>query len=334
MTGLFRWLSNRVKNAVYDYDIASEVYSWYVLGNLGVTTRVTAGRNIYESEWDALIILDALRTDALKSVADEYDFIGEIDEVTSVGSTSKEWLLKTFTEEHAGDIEETMYVTGNGFVHWLEDESVDYLDFSATSKSTIERFDVLNGLLQRDVVSASTFGHIEKLWPLSESNPVAPTPLADAVTDHAIVHGRNLEMDRLVVHYMQPHAPYLPAALERGHATEMEMSPFRALIDEDASEEEIWRLYLDNVRYVLDSVDNLLKNLDADKVVITADHGELFGEWFMYGHAVGFPHPKLKQVPWVETTATDTETLDPDPERPNGADASVEDHLAQLGYTS
>ena len=299
-----------------------------------MTTRATAGRNIYESEWDALIILDALRMDALKVVADEYDFIGEIDEVTSVGSTSKEWLLKTFTEEYAGDIEETTYVTGNGFVHWLEDDSVDYLDFSATSGTTIERFDVLNGLLQRDVVSASTFGHIEKLWPLSESNPVAPAPLADAVTDHAIVHGRNLETDRLVFHYMQPHAPYLPAALERGHATDTEISPFRTLIHGDASEEEVWELYLDNLRYVLDSVDDLLQNLDAEKVVITADHGELFGEWFMYGHAVGFPHPRVKRVPWVETTARDTEKLDPEPERPNAADASVEEHLADLGYTS
>ena len=94
-----------------------------------------------------MIILDALRTDALKAAADEYDLVGEIDEVTSVGSTSKEWLLKTFTEEYADDIGETTYVTGNGFVHWLENESVDYLDFSATSRSTIERFDVLNKLL-------------------------------------------------------------------------------------------------------------------------------------------------------------------------------------------
>lgn len=46
MSGPFRWLSNRVKDAVYDYDIASELYGWYVLGNLGVTTRATAGRNI------------------------------------------------------------------------------------------------------------------------------------------------------------------------------------------------------------------------------------------------------------------------------------------------
>lgn len=154
------------------------------------------------------------------------------------------------------------------------------------------------------------------------------------MTDHAIAQGRNLEMDRLVIHYMQPHAPYLPAALERGHATETEVSPFRAFIDGDASEEEVWELYLDNVRYVLDSVDDLLENLDAEKVIITADHVELFGEWFMYGHGVGLPYPRIKRVPWVETTATDTQTLDPDPERPNGAYASVEDHLADLGYTS
>lgn len=42
--------------------------------------------------------------------------------------------------------------------------------------------------------------------------------------------------------------------------------------------------------------------------MITADHGDLFGEFGQYGHPEGFVHPNLNQVPWVETTATDEET--------------------------
>jgi hypothetical protein len=38
----------------------------------------------------------------------------------------------------------------------------------------------------------------------------------------------------------------------------------------------VWEAYLDNLRYVLDNIEELLQNVDG-KVVISADHGELFG---------------------------------------------------------
>ena len=321
-----------LKNLLYERDITREVYGLYTLLNLAVTTRQPAGHNIYQSDWDALIVLDALRVDALREVADEYPFIGEINKKTSVGSTSKEWLLKTFTELYSEEIANTTCVTGNGFVHWLQDDPPKYLDFSATSGSAVERIDILERALNRNVVHASTFEHIEELWPLAETNPTAPVPDAESVTEHAIAQSRNRNPDRLLVHYMQPHAPYVSNGGERGYLTDTELSPFAALIDGKTNRAEVWDLYIQNTRYVLDSVADLLENIDAETVVITADHGELFGEWYMYGHTVGFPHPKLKRVPWVETTAEDQRTIDPDPQKPSDIDESVEEHLEDLGY--
>jgi len=39
------------------------------------------GTNIYERDWDALVVLDACRVDILREVADEYEFIDEVDSV-------------------------------------------------------------------------------------------------------------------------------------------------------------------------------------------------------------------------------------------------------------
>ncbi len=50
----------------------------------------------------------------------------------------------------------------------------------------------------------------------------------------------------------------------------------------------------------------------AGRVVISADHGEAFGEWGAYGHSEYGEFEGLRQVPWVELSATDRETHDPE----------------------
>jgi len=81
-------------------------------------------------------------------------------------------------------------------------------------------------------------------------------------------------------------------------------------------------------------VELLLKNVDAEQVAITADHGEAFGEYGFYHHPVACPLSCVREVPWVETTATDTESLRPTAPHPESTltTANVEDRLAELGY--
>lgn len=98
------------------------------------------------------------------------------------------------------------------------------------------------------------------------------------------------------------------------------------------SEEGVWGAYPDNLRYVLDDVSRLLANIDVERVVITSDHGELFGEWGLYSHHVGSLHPALRKVPWVETTASDTNSANPDVELSLEPTEPMEEHLEALGY--
>lgn len=113
-----------------------------------------------------------------------------------------------------------------------------------------------------------------------------------------------------------------------------ELEPMQALRRSDLTKEKAWSLYLDNLRLVLDSAEILLENLDAEKVVITAEHGEAFGEYGgKFGHIDGYPTPQVKKVPWIETSATDTDSYHPSEQENSGEqDYELRDHLKDLRY--
>lgn len=290
---------------------------WYVW-----TSRWPFGRNVYESDWDLLIILDACRVDALREVANEYDFIEDVDSVWSVGSQSAEWMANTFTESWYDEIEKTTYISGNGY-----------------SGSVLKRGKrpPANNTIPVDISSWSTVdesvfnSHVE-VWKTNHDEKygsVLPKP----ITDYTIEEGRNGDANRIIAHYTQPHLPYIGIAYREGRkATELEDRGYELLEEGRGSTDEAYKAYVETLRWVLDDVEELLENIDAEKVVITSDHGEAFGEWKAYGHPEGFPHPVIRKVPWVETRARDTDTREPDIEVDSSIETDIEDHLRDLGY--
>lgn len=298
------------------------------------TTRYSIGTNIYERDWDTLIVLDACRVDALREVASEYSFLSadEIESYWSVGSTSKEWILKTFTDSYIDEIRATTYICGNSFSVWFSERPVDYTKYAATKGASIPRNRTLNYVFEQTLVREEDFNYVEELSQFGDVNEKGETPSAEVVTKFAIDAGREYNSDRLIVHYMQPHSPYLKGAVEGGEMASYESNPMEALragVDFDT----VWNAYLDNLRYVLDNVSILLENLDSEKVAITADHGELFGEIGFYGHECGIPHPVLKKVPWATMVAEDTESLEPElPSIDETKVQSLEERLGALGY--
>jgi hypothetical protein len=99
----------------------------------------------------------------------------------------------------------------------------------------------------------------------------------------------------------------------------------------ELTDEQLWEAQLDSLRTVLDTVGVLLSNFEADRVVITADHGQLLGEFGVTGHPGGLPLPQVKRVPWIETTATDDRTYTPRAAQSRTARVA-EDRLRHLGY--
>lgn len=288
-----------------------------------VTSRRPLGTNVFDRDWDLLIVLDACRVDAMREVAPEFDFIDGVDSIWSVGSASHEWICKTFTRKHIDRIAETVFVSTNPHVPKTFQEG-------AMPPAT---YSIPAMLANWNVVQEQDFQLLRHLHRHDYEDYFATIP-ADLVTDHSIQLGRTQDFGQMIVHYFQPHRPYIASAhAEERPVTDIENEPWDSIRNGAATRDEIWTLYLDNLRYVLRSVERLLDNVDAETVIITADHGDLFGEFGLYGHPEGFVHPNLKKVPWVETTATDHGESDPavDVERQDST-VDVDERLRDLGY--
>lgn len=311
------WLaesSRRIKNNGARGAV-NALYDIYLGGFLSITSRYPYGTNLLSQDWDAIVILDACRVDALREVAPEYDFIEGVDEIQSVGSHSFEWMKKTFTEQYRDEIGNLSYITANPFI------AQSYLEDDVPPDNRTIPF----GPSEYGTVTHEDFGYIDEIRNFGVDDEFGFV-LPETVTDRAIRAGREEDTDRLMVHYMQPHDPFIVEGDSEEHI-------YGRLRSGDLSKDEAWDWYLDTLRRALDEVEVLLENLDAERVVITADHGEAFGELGFYGHMPGFPHPVVKQVPWVETTATDTGSRDTVDESPaNTTQSDIEEHLEALGY--
>lgn len=265
------------------------------------------GRPVWDREWDVLLVLDACRVDLLRSVAGEYPFLGEPDAVGthwSVASKSSDWLRRTFSSEYEEVIGETAYVTGNPF----------------TAKVPL------------DVEPAI----LDEVWRYGWDEELSTIP-APPLTDRAISTWRDEDVSRMIVHYMQPHGPFVPHPDLGSYGDPDDFGDgfgdLWAKAGDEISTDTIWEAYRDNLRYVLDDVELLVNNVDAEQIVLTADHGNAIGEFGVYGHPQDVLLPSIRRVPWARTSGRDTGAHRPNMERDTGP-TDVEDRLEHLGYVA
>lgn len=322
------WLRTLTDNPPEGYESGLKYFLGGAYNGLyfSLTSRYPLGTNVFERDWVLLVVLDACRVDALEAVAPEYDFLDEVDSMWSVGSSSHEWLCKTFTETYADQIAETAYLSTNPHTQ------PTFTDGARPPR----KYAVPIMWADWDVVDESQFKLLRQIPHDHDYDEFFETLPPDIVTDHAIDVGRTVDTDRMIVHYFQPHRPHIAGAYRGARPiTPTENHPWEAIQNGDATKAEVWENYLDNLRLALDSIERLLENFDAKTVAITADHGDLFGELGQYGHPEGFIHPALKKVPWALTTATDNRTSTPAINTKNESEPSrpeVDERLEQLGY--
>jgi hypothetical protein len=327
---------NRIEKAVRDPLLAlryllGPVERCSVAARLAVFSRYPVGTNVFTRDWDLLLVLDCCRVDAIRAVADEYDFITDVGSITSVGSATSEWVSQTFHSKHRDEVATTAYLSGNGHSRKVLEEGFEPeynrdAGFAPTAWGTVE---------------ASELGYLEHVWEYAnyfESGEgkayVDPELMTDRTIEFYREHGD--EYDRVISHYIPPHPPYIGHAHRDGRDDlyDYEWSPWDYMRNGGCFE-TVWEVYLSEVRSALDAIEVLLSNVDAEKVVITADHGEAMGEHGLYSHPEGALHPKVKRVPWVETTATDERTRSPNviaEVEESTERANLEEHLQALGY--
>lgn len=222
-------------------------------------------------------------------------------------------MRKTFTLEHAEEMSNTIHVTGNPF--------------------------------SEQCLSSKDFARLDEVWRTDywdeNRGAMPPRPLTDA----AIQRWREDSSKRMIVHYMQPHYPFIATeqlgpGIPRGEiGADDTRDVWHRLEAGEVTRDEVWTAYRANLQLVLDDVmDFLLKSVDANRVVLTADHGNALGELGTYGHPKGSPLDCLRTVPWVETTASDSGEYTPDSAVIEAVeemvtDSDVDSRLRALGYT-
>lgn len=288
-----------------------------------VTTPIWAG------EWDVCLVLDACRADLFREVAPEYGWLPDTPSTSwSVGSASPEWIGHTFGDRHSGEWSTAGYVTANPFSGKRGDEL---------------------GVLDPDVYPLSDrgLGYLDEVWRDQwPCGPDLPTVAPGVLTDRALWTWRRREqvgIDRLVVHYMQPHIPFRSRPewcdgwdLEGfGTGGGKGKDSWHQVRDGEIEAGAFWAAYRDNLRWVLGEVARWYRGTEA-RILITSDHGNGMGEWGVWSHPPRNAAPALRRVPWVTVQGVNVwePQIEPagDPPVTAGSERAVDEQLEALGY--
>lgn len=287
---------------------------------------------IWSDEWDICLVVDACRYDQWCEVVPEYDWLS-CSSGWSVGSASPEWYGETFQPDVLPQGERIGVVTANPFASKPEGRMPHLL----ADATPVDRHD---SVTYTDYVFDDSWGCEVDGGYLDVTHP-------GVVTDRAHAAWTSRDLDRLVVHYMQPHLPFrsqpewfadrddLDTFGEPGkpYATPGK-EVWKQVRDGERTRSEVWRAYCDNLRWVLDDIDRLRRAVDAE-LLITSDHGNAIGEWGLWSHPPGAVVPELRRVPWVHTTGTRSGDFEPAPvttDEESAKEVSVEEKLQALGY--
>lgn len=283
----------------------------------GSRTEYTDGVAVFDRDWDTLVVLDACRFDMFETVN---RIEGDRSSVLSKGSATTEWLRANV---HGRDLSDTVYVTANPQLERNKDEW------------DVRFHDVINCWLDEG-------------WDDEKG-----TILAETMTERGIEAFERYPDKRVVVHYMQPHYPFVTSetAVDKHHlktiqggsdlATGESIWNQKFLDDLEISDEELWSMYCDNLEYVLEAVEVLLDAIHG-KTVITSDHGNFVGERASpipireWGHPRGIYADPLVRVPWLEVRSGERKSIVKGEvrERDDGDTSEVvADRLKHLGYT-
>jgi len=308
------------------YDKLSNAYKGVELETYRRYHRIPYQRELItefvESDSFCLIILDACRYDVFDNNIDEY-LDGELQLVWGSGRWTGDYAVRTWQKYY---------------------QLTYFASIPVVSDAHFNRID-------QDFKPSKHFENLVRCWD-SEWDPELGTVPANRVTDCAIQYLLDTDSPQIVVHYAQPHVPYIgdteilpweggsdkniQERLDDG--TQPTIKFYEMIRKGEISNKKLQKAYEDNLRYALSEVVRLVQRINCP-VIITSDHGEHLGEKGRYLHKTD--SNILRRVPWFivddsEIGVTQIEdkyrscqdTLDKKQYSP----PDIEDRLAHLGY--
>lgn len=272
---------------------------------------------VVDHDWDTLLLLDACRYDLFKEALADYSLPGELSMRKSMASGTPDYLTENFEGDTFHDI---VCVTAN-----------PYIDTE---------------------LPENTFHRVVSIWRDGwddELGTVRPETVAEAARETR----ENYPNKRLIIHFNQPHTPFIGETRISGRGMHNLRSrvigdntqvnsrtPFEKLGAGELNRETVWQAYRSNLDCILPVVEDLLTSLRG-LTVVTSDHGNALGEraWpfpiSVYGHPLGIIIPSLIEVPWFSHKSGKRPRIVSEP--PINSEEritdEVEDRLEDLGYT-
>lgn len=291
---------------------------YYTLGAAAATAQRVRpfGQSIFDAEWDICVVLDSARFDDLSQMVAERPAWPRVRSYWSRGSVTTEWYANTFTSAVSGDVGGVTLLSANPHSDTVlrDDEilpnqseiAVPYPDTDTVSKSDFEAV--------YDMFATHATAH----------DAVPPETMLDATVQAYRRHG-----SRVVSHWLQPHEPFLAPTAQLIGGRALEDNVWKAMQHGTVDPSVVRKSYRATLEYALEFVEALFATVDA-KVLVTADHGNAFGEWGVYGHPYAWPQPAVRKVPWVTVEAVARRDHDTRPVLDSGLDAAKADREAQL----
>ena len=289
------------------------VWKWLERCNRAYHTRLYTRRenpdgiNIFDEDWDTLVILDACRYDTLEAID---GLPGTLESRQSLGSMTSEFLQANVAGR---DLTDTVYVTATPQLH--------------------------------NVVDADEI-HFHKIYDLWEDDNnfwtgekghrcILPETMAEYTKEVIDTHPNK----RVLVHVTQPHVPFVDPVSQ---ALVGDGNPYRRYVAGkiDVTAEDLRQSYENNLRCAIPHVRDLMTSIEG-KTVVTADHGQLLGDRSfpipvkMWAHPHGTYVEELVKVPWLVYESGDRRRIVAEP--PVGDDDAtdfsvIKERLRDLGY--
>ncbi len=221
------------------------------------------GIRIVEEDWKYLVILDACRFDEFKRMS---KLQGILRKKISAGSNTPEWIRKNFTKRH----EDIIYITANP---------------------------QMSQTIMKHIFDNQLFFKVEKVWGSGWDEKLNSVPPKE-MTQTALKMAAKYPNKRIIIHYLQPHAPFISPNIKNPELKKTMFEIEDNLLFGDLDVKEVKAAWRENLRLVLDEIDKkLLPHLNG-RVVISADHGEAFGEKGIYFHPEAIHINELVEIPW------------------------------------
>ena len=312
------WLSSdNLSRMISDSDFRESAF-WFAAREIHSLFRrqPESPTDIFEEDWDNLIILDGCRYDTFQKKICEFEFDGTLSKKVSAGSSSPEFIASNFQKR---DLHDTVYVTANPYVRNISHDTFHATYSLLSDEYWDKEFDtVLPGIVVEEALSALN-RHPNK---------------------------------RHIIHFMQPHYPFIGKlgrqidhrGYENGFGgTKIDSTSIWTALRSGEKSLELDRVrtaYEENLEVVLKEIGDLLRQMEG-KIIITADHGNLLGEYLWpvplrdYGHPKNTNLPELRYVPWYTVKKGDRPQIVAD--QPIGDHQSthsnvIDDRLESLGY--